>query len=201
METNWQADIEAQRRRKDEYFDGARQSPLTPVEKQEFAGVCYYPVDPDSRYELDEFLEGNIVTVARSTRDEQHSLAWAAVSFTADGEVMPLTVYETDSSDDRLWVSFRDATSGDEMYGAGHFLDLNVDDHRTDDGTWLLDFGQVYNLPCAYSAQYECPLPPTENWLDASVRAGEKYAKKDRLGDSSYSVHGSNSQNIRTANN
>ena len=38
----------------------------------------------------------------------------------------------------------------------------------------MLDFNQAYNPTCAYADAYECPLPPTENWLRVDVKAGER---------------------------
>jgi len=39
---------------------------------------------------------------------------------------------------------------------------------------WILDFDEAYNPICACSERYECPLPPTENWLTVPIKAGEK---------------------------
>lgn len=94
--------------------------------------------------------------------------------FPVDGEDVTLRAYKSDPEDDRLRVPFRDATSGEETYGAGWYLDLEGDTHRTSDGKWILDFNEAYNPTCAYSDRYECPLPPMENWLEASIEAGEK---------------------------
>jgi hypothetical protein len=91
-----------------------------------------------------------------------------------DGDEVTIQAYKADPDDDRLWVPFRDATSGEETYGAGRYLDLEADTHRTDDGRWILDFNEAYNPTCAYSDRYECPLPPTENWLDVRIEAGER---------------------------
>jgi len=51
---------------------------------------------------------------------------------------------------------------------------LEYDSHRTNDGNWVLDFNRAYNPTCAYSDRYECPLPPTENWLEVPIEAGEQ---------------------------
>ena len=53
------------------------------------------------------------------------------------------------------------------------YIDLEEDEHRVD-GEWILDFNRAYNPTCAYSDRYECPLPPTENWLEVPIEAGEK---------------------------
>jgi uncharacterized protein (DUF1684 family) len=85
-----------------------------------------------------------------------------------------LQAYKSDPADDRLFVPFRDKTSGDETHGAGRYLDLEPERHLTADGTWILDFNEAYNPWCAYSDAYACPLVPPENWLPVPVWAGEK---------------------------
>jgi len=40
--------------------------------------------------------------------------------------------------------------------------------------TLVLDFNYAYNPSCAYSPRWVCPLPPIEDRLYISIRAGEK---------------------------
>jgi uncharacterized protein (DUF1684 family) len=43
----------------------------------------------------------------------------------------------------------------------------------------ILDFNKAYNPYCAYSDEYNCPIPPRENYLNIAIKAGEKsFAKK-----------------------
>ncbi|MFT4883829.1 MAG: hypothetical protein ACI8U4_001342 [Natronomonas sp.] len=176
MRTDWQAEIRANREAKDEYFGTNPHSPIPPDERDGFEGLSYYPIDESYRFELPlhEYDDKETVTVGTSTDGEQDYLRWGQFRFEVDGEEITLEAYKSDPDDDRLWVPFRDATSGEETYGAGRYLDLEVESHRTDDGTWILDFNEAYNPTCAYSDEYECPLPPTENWLDVPIEAGEK---------------------------
>ncbi len=69
-----------------------------------------------------------------------------------------------------LFIPFRDATSGKETYGAGRYLEVEVNPS----GRYVLDFNLAYNPYCAYSDLYICPLPPGENWLRVEIRGGEK---------------------------
>jgi len=78
-----------------------------------------------------------------------------------------VTLYASGNSRS-LFLPFRDATSGKETYGAGRYLDLDV---RGDEV--LIDFNYAYTPNCAYSADWSCPLPPAENWLEVPIRAGE----------------------------
>jgi len=38
----------------------------------------------------------------------------------------------------------------------------------------VIDFNYAYNPNCAYNPEWDCPLPPGENWLKVPIRAGEK---------------------------
>ncbi|MDX1747052.1 MAG: DUF1684 domain-containing protein, partial [Halobacteriales archaeon] len=144
--------------------------------REGFDGLSYYPPDPDRPYELPLFEhdEKAAVAVETSTEGRRDYLRWGEFRFEVDGEACTLQAYKADPDEDRLWVPFRDATSGDETYGAGRYLDLEADEHRTADGEWVLDFNAAYNPYCAYSDRYECPLIPMENWLDTPVEAGER---------------------------
>ncbi|WP_336136133.1 DUF1684 domain-containing protein [Natronomonas amylolytica] len=176
MSTDWMAEIQADREAKDEYFGTNPHSPIPAAERDGFEGLSYYPIDESYRFELPlhEYDDRESVTVGTSTDGERDYLRWGQFRFEVNGEEVTLEAYKSDPDDERLWVPFRDATSGEETYGAGRYLDLEPESHRTDDGTWVLDFNEAYNPTCAYSDEYECPLPPTENWLDVRIEAGEK---------------------------
>jgi len=175
-EHDWQTAIREQRRQKDHYFADHPRSPLPAAERDDFDGLDYYGIDPEYRFEveLDPYGDPEPVTVGTSTDGEQTYLEWGTFTVTVDGEPVTITAYKPDREADRLWVPFRDATSGGETYGAGRYLDLEPDTHRIDGDTWLLDFNEAYNPTCAYSDRYECPLPPMDNWLDVRIEAGEK---------------------------
>jgi uncharacterized protein (DUF1684 family) len=57
-----------------------------------------------------------------------------------------------------------------ETYGAGHYLEpVALEGNR-----FLIDFNYTYNPYCAYNERWFCPIPPLENRLKVSIRAGEK---------------------------
>ena len=66
---------------------------------------------------------------------------------------------------------FGDATNAKETYGAGRYLYVNQPDST---GQIAIDFNKAYNPPCAFTAFATCPLPPKQNVLPISIRAGEK---------------------------
>ncbi len=52
----------------------------------------------------------------------------------------------------------------------------------TEDGEITIDFNKCYNPWCAYSDGFNCPIPPKENNLLFSVKAGEKNYKGTFIG-------------------
>ena len=173
---DWTAAIERQRARKDEFYADHHHSPIPPDHRDGFDGLDYFPPDPSLRFvlSLEEHEVKESITVETSTEGQREYLRWGEFRFELAGEERTLQAYKAEPDEDRLWVPFRDATSGEETYGAGRYLDLEGDEHRTADGEWVLDFNAAYNPYCAYSDRYECPLIPMENWLDAPVEAGER---------------------------
>jgi uncharacterized protein (DUF1684 family) len=172
----WRAQIERGRREKDVFFAGHWQSPIPPEERSGFGGLDYYPPDPDLRFEIElhEHEERKAVRMAYTKGEERDFIRWGEFRFRIGGEECVLQAYKSDSEEEQLFIPFRDATSGQETYGAGRYLDLNAVRNRTADGKWILDFNRAYNPWCVYSEQYTCPYVPQENWLTVSVRVGEK---------------------------
>ena len=83
--------------------------------------------------------------------------------------VMALHMNEPGVAPDALEVYFVDATSGRESYRMRY-----VELAKETDGRLVLDFNRAYNPACAYSAFYNCPIPPPENHLNVAIRAGER---------------------------
>ena len=67
-------------------------------------------------------------------------------------------------------IVFSDATSGPVSYSVGRFLMVAPNP----DGTITLDFNRAYLPPCAFSYNFNCPMPPAENRFPFAVEAGEK---------------------------
>lgn len=172
--------VREQRRRKDEFFARHPRSPLPAAERAGFDGLRYFDPDPDYRVEaeLREHDEQEEIVVETTGDGERRYRNVGEFRFRLGGEDVTLQAYRSPGDEGRLWVPFRDGTSGEETYPAGRYLDLEDPDDRTEDGGWVLDFNDAYSPFCAYSEAYECPLVPAENWLDVAVRAGEKTPEK-----------------------
>ena len=79
-----------------------------------------------------------------------------------------------------VWVPVRDATSGQQTYGAatyggGRYLLDTVKgaDLGGSDGRLVVDLNFLYAPSCAHDEAWACPLAPPGNVLDVAVTAGE----------------------------
>ena len=168
------AGIQEERVMKDRFF---RMDPHSPIQdRTNFNGLDYYDPDPAYRYTLPlqpaETQEE--LRFQTSTGDEQLYHRLGTIEFEVEGEPAKLAIYRSPNHGG-LFLPFRDATSGNETYGAGRYLEP----HELGGGELLVDFNLSYSPFCAYSDAYSCPLPPFENNLRAvAIRAGEKDYKK-----------------------
>ena len=69
-----------------------------------------------------------------------------------------------------LQLVFADSTNGDSTYSVGRFLFVAPNP----DGTVTLDFNLAVLPPCAFSYNFNCPLPPAQNRFAVPIEAGEK---------------------------
>ena len=172
----WKTRVEMERKAKDSFFATHPQSPISSGDRRAFSGLAYYPPDPAYRFELDlhEHAHKDVREVQDTGGNVRQLVRWGEFRFQAAGRRCALQAYKSDPAEGRLFVPFRDETSGKETYGAGRYLDLEPGRHLTEDGRWIVDFNQAYDPWCAYSDGYVCPFVPPENWLGVAIRAGEK---------------------------
>lgn len=153
------------------------QSPLDYRQKADFAGLNYYDENAAFTFEVEvEKFGGDepLIEMDTSTGDLRPYRRYGRFSFQVNGQDAALTLYSDPHGHD-FFLPFRDATSGQQTYGAGRYMD----NHRpaiTQLGAtrFRVDFNYSYNPYCAYNDAYSCPLPPRENWLDVAITAGEK---------------------------
>lgn len=67
-------------------------------------------------------------------------------------------------------LPFTDATNGKETYGGGRYINVP----KTSNNKLLVDFNEAHNFYCVYNDNFVCPVPPSENDIDARIEAGEK---------------------------
>ena len=170
----WKARLEQNRTEKNEFLKTNMQSPIPFSKRRKFSGVEYFsPKDSLSfKLELHEHPEKKTIEVKDSKGNTRKYIGWGEFRFEIDNVKCTLQAYKTDPEENRLFIPFRDMTSGQETYGAGRYLDMELE-HDYSDGKWTLDFNNAYNPWCAYNNDYSCPMVPPENWLKVSIEAGE----------------------------
>ena len=175
--SEWEAELERERKVKDRFFrSGYPGSPVPFEDRDKFEGLDYFPTDPAYRFELElhEHEEKRVIRMAYTKGQEQDFLRWGEFWFRVGDKEQAIQAYKRNPAEERLFVLFRDTSSGKETYDAGRYLDLEPNRDRTAEGKWILDFNKAYNPWCVYSEDYTCPLVPPENWLEVPIRAGEK---------------------------
>ena len=103
-------------------------------------------------------------------------MKWGKFTFEINKQEYVLFAYKSNEEETRLFVPFKDATSGKETYGAGRYIDLEEERDKIEN-KWILDLNFATNPWCAYSHNYVCPLIPFENILQVEIKAGEKSYK------------------------
>ena len=162
---------------RDDLFRTHPQSPILPSEREMFGGVPYFEYEPALRVLATvEEAEPERREIATSGEEPYAFTRFARALFELAREPQSLDLYWLEGYGGGVFLSFADATSGKETYGAGRYLLDTVKgaDLGTEDGRLVLDFNLAYNPSCSYDPRWVCPLAPPGNRLAASVRAGER---------------------------
>lgn len=135
-----------------------------------FTGIERFPADtawcvPARLKRADEGHTIPITNVLGQTTDEKSP---GTIEFRLKGREYRLDVLD---GREEYFVIFADSTTGRETYGGGRFLYVK----KVEEGEQLLvDFNKAINPPCVFTPFATCPLPPRQNRLAISLRAGEK---------------------------
>ncbi len=154
-----------------------RRNRNAPLRANEVTGMRYFAVSSDYVFNasLELFEAEQRVWLATSLGDAEAYFRYARACFVFEGEEHCLTVYLPEGSDDasRVFIPFTDLTNAVSSYEGGRYVEASPE------GAELkLDFNFAYNPYCAYSERFRCPIPPAENALGFSVKAGEmKYER------------------------
>jgi uncharacterized protein (DUF1684 family) len=166
-------------------FKDASKSPLKKKDIKNFKGLNFFPVDSSFivTAKLVKTLDAPTFKMATTTDRNPLYKEYGILTFPLQGKKCTLTVYqsqedlENENSKDNLFLPFTDATSGNESYGGGRYMDLLTTD-ETPNGTILLNFNNTYNPYCAYNEKFSCPLTPRKNHLDVAIKAGIQVFEK-----------------------
>lgn len=149
-------------------------SPLPAEDRAAFSGLTYFPYDSTRTYlvSLEPILEPDTLRMSTTTGGLRAYVRFGRLTFRdQQGRPHHLTAYRPADGADYLFVPFYDATNRTDTYGGGRYLELPADPQ----GRYVLDFNYAYSPFCVFDATYSCPVPPSENRLEAPIRAGERY--------------------------
>lgn len=141
------------------------------TEAKAFQGLHYFT--PDRRFAVTATLEpvagASPITLLTTRNLTKRFTPFARLRFRLAGKPQTLTAYKA-PGEETLFIPFTDATTGQETYSVGRFLEVPLPKGMT----FTLDFNAAFNPLCNYSDIWNCPIPPDENALRVSVKAGEK---------------------------
>jgi len=139
---------------------------------REFPPRSWY--DPSPEYRVQGSYTGYPaplqIKIPDSLGRSQDGFLQGFVSFRLRGKSHKLVAAETD--DGRLFLLFKDLTSGKTTYAGGRYLQT---ERVSEDGLVELDFNRSHNPPSAFSEFAPCSLAPKVNSLNCPVEAGERY--------------------------
>jgi uncharacterized protein (DUF1684 family) len=167
-------EITKEREDKDRFMRSNVESPFAKM-KDQYTGLKYFPIDSKYKFiaDLTPIENKKLVTLKTNDGKEERYQEYAYAEFDLDqfhNKLVILEMIDMGPFRGKLFLAFGDATSANETYGAGRYLDVQK---TPGSATITLDFNKAYNPYCAYNSTYSCPLPPAENLLNASIRAGE----------------------------
>ena len=166
-------------------YKDASKSPLKKKDLKGFKGLDFFPVDSTFIVIATLVKIANAPTFEMATTTDRKPLykEYGTLNFTLKGKACELTIYRSQDDlrdekyKDYLFLPFTDATSSNESYGGGRYMDVMTTSENTD-GTIELNFNNTYNPYCAYNDKYSCPLTPRKNHLDLEIKAGIKVFEK-----------------------
>lgn len=168
---------EFQKNLNQEFADEAK-SPLTEKDRLEFKSLDFFETSETFIVEakFEKSKEEKAFEMKTTTDRLPLYIKYGEISFTIDGELLKLNVYQNlelikrPGFKNHLFLPFTDLTSGNETYIGGRYIDLEIPDGKS----IIVDFNQAYNPYCAYNIKYSCPLVPFENDLPTHINAGVK---------------------------
>ena len=163
---------------KAEYADPYH-TPLSAKAKKDFKGIHFFPIDMKYKVQA-RFVrtpQEKPFQMSTSSGARKTYVKYAEVFFMIDNKEYKLNVYQSqdliksNEYQDYLFIPFTDATSGNETYEGGRYIDLIIPSSEN----ITLNFNKAYHPYCAYTEGYNCPIPPQENHLPIKIEAGVRF--------------------------
>jgi len=117
----WMEHYQQEREQKDRFFKLHPQSPIPFEERRSFQGLEYYPPDTGSRFELElhQHSDKQVTQIEDTGGNMRDMIRWGEFRLRIGDVECTLQAYKSDPHEERLFIPFKDTTSGKETYGAG----------------------------------------------------------------------------------
>lgn len=136
--------IRNKRRQIEAFMKSSPSSPFTEEGKASFRGLYYFPPDPEYQVKARvlPIQDEEIVELPASDGTVQSYIRYAWAEFTLLGSRHRLLLLKArdDRVGNRLFLAFRDATSGEQTYSGGRYVDL----YQQREGEIVIDFNLAY---------------------------------------------------------
>ena len=176
LDENYLTELSTERTLKDSSMRYDAYSPFNRDAKAEYAELNYY--EPVSEFiftsKLYEYDAIDTVDVFGTRGELRRVLKLGYFELNYRNDEHKVNMYKAFGRDGTAYYSiwFTDKTTGKDTYGVGRYLDFEYEDDP--DHIYTIDFNRAYNPYCAYSAEFTCPIPREEDYIDFEIKAGEK---------------------------
>ena len=163
-------------------FANQEESPLTEEGLKNFTELDFFAIDSTYKVVAKFELEKNSQLFEMPTTTDRKPIykTYGTATFNLEGKALKLHIYQNQDLIKKpdyinhLFIPFTDQTNGNESYGGGRYMDVEIPIGET----IVIDFNRSYNPYCAYNDKYSCPIPPRENDLAVAIKAGVKVYEK-----------------------
>ena len=163
-----------------DFFKDASVSPLKKRDLKNFRGLDFFTYD--STYlvtaKLTKTPKEKPFMMLTTTDMMVEYIKYGTVSFELLNNQYSLDIYknlEDPNERDNLFLPFLDDTNGNESYGGGRYINLDI----PQGDNLIIDFNSAFNPYCVYDEKYSCPIVPRENYVPLEIFAGVKNFDKN----------------------
>jgi len=179
----YQKELSPFQKEMNEFYKDASISPLKEKDLKNFKGLDFFTFDSTYVVIAKLIKTPNEKSFKMKTTTDRlpEYIKHGVVTFDLFDNSYSLNIYKNldiinkEGYEDYLFLPFLDNTNGDESYGGGRYIDLDI----TEEDTLEIDFNSAYNPYCTYNEKYSCPIVPRENYLPVKIKAGVKAFAKN----------------------
>lgn len=171
----YSTDLTPFQREINDFFKDASVSPLKKRDLKNFRGLDFFTYD--SSYvviaKLMKTPKEKPFMMLTTTDMFLEYIKYGTVRFELLSNQYSLDIYknlEDPNEQYNLFLPFLDDTNGNESYGGGRYINLDI----PKGDSLLIDFNSAFNPYCVYDEKYSCPIVPRENYMPLEINAGVK---------------------------